>query len=160
MNKLWTTLGLVGGLALSSTAMLALEASAQPGKPAASKNAAHKHKHLNGHNLLGANIKKDGKHALGKLGANTVSAEVKGGKVVNMDAGGLPVKHVKSATKMAGDEPALIRVAYGGTLQLAQYDSSYYAYCFDDGVNYTCYWYPASDVSVPDYTWDPYDPTY
>jgi CRISPR/Cas system-associated exonuclease Cas4 (RecB family) len=121
-------------------------------------HAKHKHAHMNGHDLLGANLKKDGKHGLGKLGANDVVAEVKGGKVVKMSAGTLPVKHVKSSTKMARSEGPIVRVSL--PLQLAQYDQTYYAYCFDDGVTYTCYWYPESDVDPAAYTWDPYDPTY
>lgn len=161
MNKVWTILGVVGGLAMASTAMLALEAHAQPGNSTAQHSAAHKHANLNGHDLLGANIKRDGKHALGKLHDQTVTAEVTAGKVANMTAGNLTVKRVKSPTKMADGGATLIRVAYGGSLQLAQYDTSYYGYCFDDGYGgYTCYWYPASDVYVGDYTWVPYDPYY
>ncbi len=42
------------------------------------------HKHSNGHNALGAKLKQNGKHEVGKAGKETVSAEVNNGKVVNM----------------------------------------------------------------------------
>jgi len=53
------------------------------------------HKHINGHNALGAKLKQNGKHQVGKAGKETVSAEVNNGKVVNMSAGSLPVKKSK-----------------------------------------------------------------
>jgi hypothetical protein len=122
--------------------------------------AKHKHEHKNGHTLLGAKLKQDGKHAVGKFHNRSVEAEVKGGKVTNMTAGDLPVKRVKTKTKMAFLEGGLIRAAWGGSFQLAQYDDYYYGYCFDDGYDYDCYWYPADDVDYQDYTWDDYDPYY
>jgi hypothetical protein len=155
MNKvLAAVLSCAGVLIIAN---LATTTAAQAAKPAAHAKA-HKHAHFNGHDLLGANLKKDGKHGLGKLGTHDVVAEVKGGKVTNMSAGNLPVQHVKSNTKMARSEGLLMRVSM--PLQLVQYDQTYYAYCFDDGVNYTCYWYPASDIEPSSYDWLPYDPTY
>src|SRR5947209_20435158 len=52
--------------------------------------------HFDGHNALGAKLNQDGKHELGKAGKNSVTAEVKGKKVVNVSAGNLPVRKVKS----------------------------------------------------------------
>ena len=54
---------------------------------AAAKNAHHN----NGHNLLGEKIHKNGKHEIGKIGSNSVVAEVSNDKVVGMSAGNLPV---------------------------------------------------------------------
>jgi hypothetical protein len=56
------------------------------------------------------------------------------------------------------DSGGLMLASWGGQLQLAQYDTYYYGYCFDDGYDYDCYWYPAEDVDYQDYTWDDYDP--
>ena len=158
MTRIWlAALGGAAGLALALTA----SAAAPPGAdPNLWQEVAHKHHHLNGHNLLGAGLKKDGKHTLGKLGGHDVTADVKGGKVTGMAAGDLPVKHVKSNKKMAFWEGGVMPAAWTPTLQLAQYDTTYYAYCFDDGVDYTCYWYPESDVDTSAYSWDPYDPMY
>lgn len=115
---------------------------------ATAKNAHH----VNGHNALGAKINQDGKHQIGTVGKSPVEAEVKGRKVVNMSAGNLPVRKVKSNKKMAGLDH--IKLAANGEFKVAQADV-YYAYCFDDGIDEYCYWYPASDVIVTD-NWVPY----
>ncbi len=57
--------------------------------------------HNNGHNLLGAKLNQNGKHEIGKAGNASVTAEVSNKKVVNMSAGSLPVRKVKSKKKMA-----------------------------------------------------------
>lgn len=146
---------------LSSYTQLASSAQAQAQGQGSKKS--HPHHHINAHALLGENLHHDGKHAIGKIGSHTVSAEVKGGKVVNMDAGGLPMTKVKSKSKMANAETGFIRAAYNG-VQLAQYDSSeYYGYCTDDGYETTCYWYEASDVDPNSGDWveyTTYDSTY
>jgi hypothetical protein len=121
------------------------------GQMALAKNPHHN----NGHNLLGAKLNQDGKHEVGKAGKNSVSAEVKNKKVVNMSAGSLPVRKVKSNKKMAAINS--IKLAANGEFKVAQADV-YYAYCFDDGIDEYCYWYPASDVIVTD-TWIEYTPT-
>jgi hypothetical protein len=112
--------------------------------------------HNNGHNLLGAKLNQNGKHEIHKIGNNSVVAEVNNKKVVNMSAGSLPVRMVKSNKKMAA-EGVLggINVAANGDIRLAQLTDVYYAYCFDTGLDVYCYWYPASDVIVTD-TWEPY----
>ena len=110
--------------------------------------------HVNGHNALGAKINQDGKHQIGTAGKSSVVAEVKGRKVVNMSAGNLPVRKVKSNKKMAGMDGT--KLAANGEFKVAQADV-YYAYCFDDGLDEYCYWYPASDVIVTD-TWVVYSP--
>src|SRR3954453_19444607 len=78
------------------------------------------HNHLNAHDLLGPKLKQNGKHQMGKAGKETVTADVKDGKVVNMNAGNLPVKKVKSKKKMAGLEPGNIKLAANGDIYLAQ----------------------------------------
>ena len=121
--------------------------------------AKHQHHSKNAHALLGAKLKQDGKHAVGKFKDRDVTAEVKGGKVVSMAAGDLTPKRVRTKTKMALGSGGLVQAAWhGGAVQLAQADVYYYGYCFDDGVDFDCYWYPAEDVDYQDYTWDDYDP--
>ena len=115
------------------------------------------HKHINAHNSLGAKLKQNGKHEVGKAGKETVSAEVNNGKVVNMSAGSLPVKKVKSKKKMAGLENNNIKLAANGDIHLAQVDVYYYAFGFDTGFEEVYYWYPAEDVIVTD-TWIEYVP--
>ena len=115
------------------------------------------HKHINAHNALGARLKQNGKHEVGKAGKETVSAEVNNGKIVNMSAGSLPVKKVKSKKKMAGLASDNIKLAANGDVHLAQVDVYYYAYVFDTGVEEIYYWYPAEDVIVTD-TWIEYVP--
>src|SRR5260370_41305758 len=72
------------------------------------------HKHINGQSALDAKLKQNGKHEVGKAGKETVSAEVNNGKVVNMSAGSLPVKKVKSKKKMADLESRNIKFAANG----------------------------------------------
>jgi hypothetical protein len=134
-----TVMALAVGTSLLATAGLAL-----------AKNAHHG----NGHNLLGEKIHKNGKHEVGKIGANSVIAEVSNDKVVGMSAGSLPVQKVKSNKKMAASGDT-INVATSGTIQLAQLDAYSYGYCFDTGIDLYCYWYPSTDVVVTD-PWAPY----
>jgi hypothetical protein len=119
---------------------------------AIAKNEHHK----NGHDLLGAKLSQNGKHEVDKIGNNGVTAEVNNKKVVNMSAGSLPVRKVKSNKKMAA-EGVLggINIAANGDIRLAQLTDVYYGYCFDTGLDVYCYWYPASDVIVTD-TWVAY----
>jgi hypothetical protein len=112
--------------------------------------------HNNGHDLLGAKLNQDGKHEVGKIASNSVTAEVKGKKVVGMTAGNLTPRKVKSNKKMAGQPLDDVKVAVNGAIRLAQADV-YYAYCFDSGVDEYCYWYPATDVVVTD-VWVVYTP--
>ena len=119
--------------------------------------------HKSGHQLIGAKLKQNGKHQIDKAGNATVTAEVNNGKVVGMTAtdpqkGNLPVRKLKSKKKMAAIDPGIVRVAAtGDTPELAQDTGVYYAWCFDDGVDLWCYWYPA-DVVVVDSSWSDYGP--
>ena len=112
--------------------------------------------HNNGHSVLGEKLNQNGKHEVGKVGNATVTAEVNGKKVVNMSAGNLPVRKVKSNKKLATSDQGLTRLAANGEFQLAQVEV-YYGYCFDAGLDEYCYWYPATDVIVTD-TWVEYVP--
>ena len=117
------------------------------------------HKHMNGASALGPKLKQNGKHAVGKAGKDTVIAEVNNGKVVNMSAGSLPVKKVKTKKKMVELDLGNIRLAANGEIQLAQstIDIYYYGYGFDTGVEEYYYWYPAEYVIVTE-TWIEYTP--
>ena len=117
---------------------------------AVAKNEHHK----NGHDLLGAKLNQNGKHEVDKIGNNSVTAEVNNKKVVNMSAGTLPVRKVKSNKKMAaqGVLGGINIAANGDNIRLAQLTDVYYGYCFDTGLDVYCYWYPVSDVIVTD-TW-------
>jgi hypothetical protein len=113
--------------------------------------------HSNGHNLLGAKLNQNGKHEIGKIVNNAVTAEVNNKKVVSMSAGNLPARQVKSNKKMADVELGGLKIAANGELQLAQVIDISYGYCFDAGLDEYCYWYPASDVTITD-TWIVYSP--
>ena len=127
-------------------------------EPAKKQELGKKHQHKNGHNLLGAKLKQSGRHQIDKAGQATVSADVSNGKVTAMSAnhpqkGNLPARKVKSRQNMAQIEPRLVRVANAQGAQLAQaivYTS--YGWCFDDGLDVYCYWYPA-DVVIVDTSW-------
>jgi len=123
---------------------------------AAQVSVAKNSHHNNGHNLLGAKLNQDGKHEVGKIKTSSVTADVKGKKVVNMSAGNLPVQKVKSNKKLAAEQGDRIRLAANGEIQIAQADV-YYGYCFTDGIDEYCYWYPAADVVVSD-AWIVYTP--
>ena len=125
----------------------------------ANAEPAKKHQHKSGHSLLGAKLKQNGRHQIDKAGQATVSAEVNNGKVTAMAAnhphkGNLSARKVKSRQKMAEMEPQRVRLAANvADTQLAQtvvYTS--YGWCFDDGLDVYCYWYPA-DVVIVDASW-------
>jgi hypothetical protein len=123
---------------------------------AIAKNPHHK----DGHKLLGPKLKQNGRHQVDKAGQAAVSAEVRNGKVTVMSAnpqkGNLPARKVKSRRKMAEMESWRVRVsANAEDLQMAQADVYYYAWCFDDGLDEYCYWYPA-DVIIVDDSWVEY----
>jgi len=116
--------------------------------------------HKNGHSLLGGKLKQTGRHQIDKAGQATVSADVSNGKVTAMSAthpqkGNLSARKVKSRQKLAQMEPGRVHVAANGeNVQLAQADV-YYAWCFNDGADEYCYWYPA-DVVIVDTSWVEY----
>ncbi len=117
------------------------------------------HRHHDAHGLLAAKLHQNGKHQVAQIGNNPVTAEVSNNKVVNMSAGNLPVRKVRSKNKMAGVRAGLAELAAAdGEFRLAQAEAYYYGYCFDAGDAWECYWYPAADVVVTD-GWVDYVPT-
>jgi len=113
--------------------------------------AKEKH-HLNGHSLLGAKLKQNGKHKIHTAGKVDVTAEVNNGKVVGITAPGMQVKKVRSRQKLA-NTPGLILAA----TQLAQVEVYYYGYWVYDAVGDYYYWFPA-DVVIVDTSWIDYVP--
>jgi hypothetical protein len=116
--------------------------------------------HKNGHSLLGGKLKQNGRHQIDKAGQATVSADVNNGKVTAMSAnhpqkGNLPARKVKSNRKLAHMESARVHVAANTSNDLRANTSNdlrfaqaavYYAWCFDDGLDEYCYWYPAEVI--------------
>ncbi len=164
MNRIFVALLACAALLIAADHALAKPPSDKDkGAVTQEKKAKHSHKQKNGKDLLGAKLKQDGKHNVGKLGKHDVVAEVKKGKVSKMAAGDLPVKHVKTKQKMTWLFDRPVRLASLGALQLAQYsdyDDYYYGFCFDDGYDYVCYWYSYDEVYYDEYEWDDYDPYY
>lgn len=125
---------------------------------AAEAAPAKKHHHKNAHNLVKDKLKQNGRHQIDKAGQATVSADVNNGKIIAMSAahpqkGNLPARKVKSRQKLADMQPTHVRVAtIDQSLQFAQVIDYYYGWCFDDGIDVYCYWYPA-DVVIVDTSW-------
>jgi len=114
--------------------------------------AKEKHHH-NGHALLGAKIKQNGKHKIHTAGKADVFAEVSNGKVVGLSAAGMQVKKVKTRQKLADTTPGPILAS----MQLAQTEVYYYGYWLYDPVADYYYWFPA-EVVIVDTTWVDYVP--
>jgi hypothetical protein len=119
---------------------------------------ARPHHHKRGRDLLGDKIHQDGKHDIDKTASGkTVSAEVKGGKVVGMTAADQPMSKVRSHRKLASVASGFILAGFTPDTQLAQDDGDYYyGYCIDDGVETDCYWYDADEVDASG-DWDDFD---
>jgi hypothetical protein len=162
----WAAMVLCGGLAAAGEAKPAkadrgagAEKSGGPERGGKGQQEKKKvKKNASGKALLGEKIKQNGKHAVGKLGKRTLTAEVQGGKVRNMAADDLAPKRVKSKQKMAS--LGGVSVASGDLLHFVQYGGWYYGYCFDDGYDLECYWYPEEEVYWEDYEWEDYDSYY
>ena len=113
--------------------------------------AKEKH-HLNGKDLLGEKIKKNGKHKIHTTGKKAdVFAEVNNGKVTALTAAGMLVKKVKSRQKLAETSPGITLVG----MQLAQADLYYYGYWVYDDLTDYYYWFPA-DYVIVDGSWVEY----
>jgi hypothetical protein len=108
--------------------------------------------HLNGKDLLGENIKKNGKHKIHTTGKKfDVFAEVNNGKVTAVTAAGMQVKKVKSRQKLAETTPGITLAS----MQLAQADVYYYGYWVYDDLADTYIWFPA-DYVIVDSSWVEY----
>ena len=113
--------------------------------------AKEKH-HLNGKDLLGENIKKNGKHKIRTTGKKVdVFAEVNNGKVTSVTAAGMQVKKVRSRQKLAETTPGITLAS----MQLAQADVYYYGYWVYDDLTDTYIWFPA-DYVIVDSSWVEY----
>ncbi len=105
-----------------------------------------KAKHKNGKQLLGDKIKKNGKHVLETNGPNTVSVDVKDGKIAGMNVkhskkGELPVRKYKSTTKMASAD--VMQYASMQHVQLQQLGTVWIGFAYYDDYGYEeIYWYP------------------
>ena len=102
--------------------------------------------HKNGKQLLGDKIKSNGKHTLETKGPNTVSVDVKDGKIAGMRVkhskkGELPVTKYKTKTKMASAD--VLQFASMRPVQLQDLGIVYIGYAYyDDYGNEEIYWYP------------------
>lgn len=102
--------------------------------------------HKNGKQLLGDKIKKNGKQVLETNGPNTVSVDVKEGKVAGMSVkhsskGELPVTKYKTKTKLASAD--VMQFASMQQVQLQDMGIVYIGYSYyDDYGNEQIYWYP------------------
>src|SRR5260370_38468818 len=76
--------------------------------------------HNNGHNLLGPKLHQNGKHEVGKIGSDAVTAEGSNDKGVGMSAGSLPARKGKSNKKRANGDADSANLPANGPLQLAQ----------------------------------------
>jgi hypothetical protein len=113
---------------------------------------AKEKRHLNGKDLLGENIKKNGKHKIHTTGKKVdVFAEVNNGKVTAVTAAGMQVKKVKSRQKLAETTPGITLAS----MQLAQADVYYYGYWVYDDLTDTYIWFPA-DYVIVDSSWVEY----
>jgi len=113
--------------------------------------AKEKH-HLNGKDLLGEKIKKNGKHKIHTTGKKVdVFADVNNGKVTAVTAAGMQVKKVKSRQKLAETTPGITLAS----MQLAQGDVYYYGYWVYDDLTDYYYWFPA-DYVIVDSSWVDY----
>ena len=114
-----------------------------------SKDKAKKERrHHSGKDKLGAKIKQNGNHVIEKHGNNTVSVDVKDGKVAGMQVkhskkGDVPVKKYKTTKKMASSNTIQL-VAYGTMLaQAYSLGTVWIGYAYIDDYGYEeIYWYP------------------
>lgn len=122
------------------------------GKGKGKEKEKGKHHHLSGQQLLGDNIKANGKHVIHKNGKHTVSVNVKDGKVAGLNVkhsekGAVPVKKYKTTKKMATkmeESNGISFASHRSVLpQIQDLGMTYigYAYIDDYGDEYI-YWFP------------------
>ena len=136
----------VGILGLSPWIGTAMAAGKDDDKSKGGGKGKGKAKHKNGKQLLGDKIKKNGKHALETVGPNSVSVDVKDGKIAGMQVthtkkGALPVTKYKTKTKMASAD--VLQYASMQHVQLQYLGIVYIGYAYYDDYGYEeIYWYP------------------
>jgi hypothetical protein len=118
----------------------------------ASAAAAKKQNHHNGHQMVAAKLKTDGRHNIDKKGHYTAAVESKGGKiakfhVVHDTKGEIPVKKYKTNKKMAQATGSHLTYASFALMQDTDMGTVYigYSYVDDDG-NEEIYWFPAEEI--------------
>ncbi len=108
---------------------------------------AKQHKHRNGKDLLGANIKKGGEHKVHANGKHTAFVKVSNGKVTGVrvshaDKGDVPVTKYKSKKKMA-EAPASFQTVSFTVAQLEYLGWTWIGYSYiDDWGDEVIYWFP------------------
>ncbi|MEO7761472.1 MAG: hypothetical protein ABIS68_06115 [Casimicrobiaceae bacterium] len=134
-------------LAVAGVASLAPAAFAQ-GQGKGKDKPKKQHHHQNGKDKLGDKIKVNGNHVLEKQGPNTVSVDVKDGKVAGMKVkhdkkGDVAVKKYKTNKKMAASS-SIHMVAYDTMLaQAYSLGTTWIGYSYyDDYGDEYIYWYP------------------
>lgn len=134
---------------LAVLGLVAMSGSAIPqSKNDGMEKKAKQHKHLNGKDLLGANIKKGGEHKIHTNGKHTAFVKVSNGKITGVrvhhaDKGNVPVTKYKSKKKMAeapgsGFQTVSFNVAQAESLGWTWIGYSY----LDEYGNEVIYWYP------------------
>lgn len=142
----------VGVLGLSALAGGAIAAGKDDdnAKGGAKGKGKGKANHKNGKQMLGDKINKNGKHTLETKGPNTVSVDVKDGKIAGMSVkhskkGELPVTKYKTKTKMASAD--VLQFASMQHVQLQELGIVYIGYAYYDEYGYEeIYWYPYSMI--------------
>jgi hypothetical protein len=136
----------VAVLGASALAGVAMAAGKDDDKAKGNGKGKGKAKHKNGKQLLGDKIKKNGKHVLEINGPDTVSVDVKDGKVAGMHVkhskkGELPVKKYKTTTKMVAAD--VMQFASMLHVQAQSLGTVYIGYAYYDDYGYEeIYWYP------------------
>ncbi len=110
--------------------------------------AAAKANHHDGHRLLGENITTAGSHIIDKKGDNTISVDLKNGKIAGLSVtratkGKVPVRKVWSSKRMAKLQTAGLQTASFDLGQDPYLGMVYIGYAFMDetGEEYV-YWFP------------------
>jgi len=140
---------LVTLLAVVSLAAIDGSALAQPkNKKDGQEQKVKEQKHFNGKDLVGENIKKEGKHQLHQNGKHTAFVHVKGGKITGVtvthsEKGNVPVTKYKSTKKMAEDSAGGIQKVSLVLAQAQDLGTTWIGYSYvDDYGNETIYWFP------------------
>lgn len=112
--------------------------------------AAKKQNHHDGHQLVAAKLKTDGRHDIEKKGHYAASVDSKGGKiaafhVVHDTKGEIPVKKYKTNKKMV--QATGSHLTYASFVLPQDMGTVYigYSYVDDDG-NEEIYWFPEEEI--------------
>jgi len=147
-----TLVAVVGLAAINGSALAQpkdqgrMEQSNTKGNKDGEQQKVKEHKHHSGKDLVGDQIKKDGKHQFHQNGKHTAFVNVKGGKIAGVtvthaEKGNVPVKKYKTGKKMAQADG--LQYASFQLAQAQDLGSTYigYAYVDDFGIE-VIYWFP------------------